>query len=117
MNYLPGFHQISREQYDAAPGIRNTEVGWAAKSLRHWAYYSANPPKSTDAKRDGQLIHRAILEPDVFDKTTIVLPADAPKHPTKAQINAKKPSQDSLDAIAWWHDFGVKNAGIRAYHC
>ncbi len=111
MIYEPGFYNLSRAEYDAAAGIRNTELGWAAKSMRHYAHYKQNPPHETEAKRDGQLIHRAILEPQWFEESTVVIPSDAPKKPTKAQINAKKPSPESVDAIAWWSDFGKKHAG------
>ncbi len=108
----PGFYPaMPREQYDAAPGIRNTELGWAAKSMAHYKLYKEQPPAETEAKRDGQLIHRAILEPEWFERSTVVIPADAPKKPTKTQLNAKKPSPESVEAIEWWRDFGVKHAG------
>lgn len=37
-----------------------------------------------------------------FAKRFPVLPADAPKRPTAAQRNAKKPSPESVAAVAWW---------------
>ena len=109
--YDPGFYNLGRAEYDAAAGIRNTELGWAAKSMRHYAHYKQFPPGETAAKRDGQLIHRAILEPEEFDKTTVVLPEDAPNRPSIRQREAKKPSPATIEAIAWWSDFGKKHAG------
>ena len=33
------------------------------------------------------------------------VPADAPKRPTKTQLNAKKPSPETLAQIDWWEEF------------
>lgn len=38
-------------------------------------------------------------------------PPGAPKRPTKAQLTAKKPSQESIDAIAYWKAWDAANPG------
>ena len=43
-----------------------------------------------------------------FRDRYVVIPADAPKRPSSAQLKAKKPSADTLDAIAYWSLFEGK---------
>ena len=59
----------------------------------------------------GRLVHLASLEPDRFHESIAKIPEDAPKKPTKAQINAKKPSLDTLQSIQFWTHFNETNAG------
>jgi hypothetical protein len=46
---------------------------------------------------------------DVFAKRYKPLPSTAPKKPDKKQRNAKKPSQETIDAIKWWDDWHAEN--------
>lgn len=69
------------------------------------------PLTDTKALADGRLIHRAILEPESYGQTTVVLPQDAPTKPTARQRNAKKPSPDTLTAIDWWDAWEREAAG------
>jgi len=51
----------------------------------------------------GTALHSYLLEGDAaFRKLFSVIPADAPKRPTKAQFVAKKPSVDTIAAIEYW---------------
>lgn len=61
--------------------------------------------------RTGTLIHTAVLEPHRIKETVAVLPEDAPKRPTSAQRNAKKPSPETLEAIRFWNDFNLATQG------
>jgi hypothetical protein len=81
------------------------------KSVGHFLYAKENPTEQTPAMARGSALHTLVLQPELFDGKYIMLPADAPKKPTKTQLNAKKPSQDTLDAIAWWQNFDTIRDG------
>ena len=59
----------------------------------------------------GSAFHTLVLEPELFDKEYIVESANAPKRPTETQRNAKKPSNQTLSAIAFWDSFDAKAKG------
>lgn len=59
----------------------------------------------------GRLVHLASLEPDRFHDSIAKIPEDAPKKPTKAQINAKKPALETIQSIQFWEHFTTTNAG------
>ena len=72
---------------------------------RYWAKHEdpdRKPFLPSDPMRQGSLVDCLITEPDEFGRRYIHLPADAPKRPTKTQRNAKKPSAETLEAIAYW---------------
>ena len=74
---------------------------------RYWAKHEdpdRRPFLPTDAMRQGSLVDCLITEPDEFARRYVHLPADAPKRPNKTQRNAKKPSAETLDAIAFWDE-------------
>jgi hypothetical protein len=74
------------------------------QSLAHYYHYCTAAPEDdeTPAKLFGKAYHSAILEPETFESRYMVLPPDAPRRPSRAQINAKKPSAATLDAIDFW---------------
>lgn len=84
------------------------------RSPAHFKHWCANPEddKQSPALTFGRALHCAVLEPEVFERTYIVLPADAPNYPTSRQWGAKKPSIDSLAAMDWWRQFEAENAGM-----
>lgn len=47
--------------------------------------------------------------PQVFAKRYKPLPEDAPRKPDKKQRNAKKPKQETIDAVKWWDDWHAEN--------
>lgn len=59
----------------------------------------------------GTMFHTAVLEPEQFAGTYAVEPPDAPRRPTERQINAKKPSDSTVEAIDYWNDWNAKNGG------
>ena len=66
----------------------------------------------TAAMIDGQLIDCLLFTPDEFESRFFVMPDDA-KKPTKAQINAAKPSPATLEQIERW-DALMQSVGGRA---
>ena len=60
---------------------------------------------STKAMDEGTLLDCILFEPESFQDRFFIMP-DHIKKPTSAQINAKKPSADTLEQIAVWD--GIK---------
>lgn len=56
----------------------------------------------TESQRFGKAFHAALLEPERFARDYFVLPTDAPKRPSVTQINAKKPSEETVEAVRYW---------------
>lgn len=61
----------------------------------------------------GSLVDSMYLTPKGFWDEYASVPRDAPRdvRSDKRIMMAKKPSQDSIDAMAWWADFDKKNYG------
>lgn len=76
----------------------------AEQSLAHYAHYCDGHDAETEGKRFGKAWHVALLEPERFGDCYRVLPADRPKD-LRYLRNAGKPSQATLDAIAWWDEW------------
>jgi exodeoxyribonuclease VIII len=76
-----------------------------ARTPAHAKYREEHPSESTEALRFGRLLHMALLEPDRFAKQARALPADAPRRPTDAQRNARRPSESTVRAIAFWDEW------------
>lgn len=83
------------------------------RSPAHFKHYAENPDddKTSAALTFGRALHCSVLEPDCFDARYSVLPEYAPRRPTQAQWHAKKPSDASKEAMAWWTEWNDRNAG------
>jgi hypothetical protein len=69
--------------------------------------------EDTPAFKFGRFFHTFALEgPDVVAQRYTMVPADAPKRPDKRQLAAKRPSDETLEAIGWWQNFAL-DAGTR----
>lgn len=91
------------EVYHASAGIGSTFIKKAAGSTILHAL--TDEFQESDAMRVGTAVHCAYLEPEKFSSSVIVLPDDAPKKPTSRQVNAKKPSPETVHAVAYWSAF------------
>lgn len=100
----------SGKEYFEIPRFSNSALTNFKRSPRHYLYHKKNPV-TTAAMTIGSAFHCYILENEHFEKRYISLPDDAPKRPTSAQINAKKPSADTIAQIQWWNEFQPKCKG------
>lgn len=113
----PGIYQgMSIDEYHGHTGsISKSGLDQIARSPAHYfAKYldvRDKPEGPTAAMKLGSAVHTMVLEPHQFDARYALAPADAPKRPTQAQLNAKNPSADSVRAIAFWQQFDLLTAG------
>lgn len=102
--------------YHAHRALSSTKIKTMATSTPRgfWARHvnpDAAPFEPTEAMRQGSLVDRLITEADSFHEFYVVVPADAPKKPTSTQLNAKKPSEATVEAIQFWDNFNASLKG------
>lgn len=103
--------RIERTEYTAIEALSFSGMKELDISPAAFAHWTVNPPKRTAALTLGLLTHCVLLEPQAVDQRYAVAPEDAPKRPTARQREAKKPSTDTLAAIAFWDEFEKAAAG------
>lgn len=120
---------VASTTYHGKPKARRGSVDYVVSSSSLRSVFSDCPSKwvtpykrldgseawyeqeETDATAWGNLLDTAVLTPEMLTERYVIVPDDAPKRPTKAQLNAKKNSPESAAAIAWWKDFDKANVG------
>lgn len=110
----PGiYYDLTFEQYQAIPAINKSGLDYVMISPAHYQAYLAEQKnrKETPALALGKAIHCRVLEAKEFEKRYICEPPDAPRRPTSSQINAKKPSPETIDQIKWWNEFDEQAQG------
>ena len=111
-----GFIDCTNDEYHSSPGVSKSHLDSIAdlSPLHYWHKY-INPERErqapTEAMEIGTAIHSAILEPDLFVTDFVRAPDDAPKRPTQRQMEAKKPSGDTILAREWWEGFDKEHQG------
>lgn len=70
------------------------------------------PPTSDMAW--GSLVDLMWLTPEDWDDHVVLIPKDAPKKPTKTQIESPRPTAIALERINWWQAFDKKCFGKMA---
>lgn len=106
----------SIEAYHATDAVSKSKLDVFLSSPRlyhklHVARTLAKPAPS-DAFVIGNAVDAWAIEGEAaFRARYAEVPADAPKRPTARQINAKKPSPESLAAIEFWRNFEAASAG------
>jgi len=93
------------------PGLNQSKARALLSSPARFRWECDNPKAQTPDMLEGTLAHVFVLEPDSFADRFVTVPEDAPDKPTSRQINAKKPSEDTLKAIEWWAKFNEAAAG------
>lgn len=109
-----GIHHLLDERvYRNDPAIAISDLKEMSLSPLHfWSKkFGGYRAEQTEAQEIGTLTHLSVLEPEEYARKTVLKPADAPRKPTDAQRNAKKPSEDTIAAIKWWDDWSAVNAG------
>jgi len=116
MNDSPvALNKLSNAEYHALDYVSKSHLDLVDKSPFHYWDRFINPdsviPEPTKQMIIGSALHALVLEPDVFKTEFIVEAVNTPKRPTATQRNAKKPSSQTLDAIAYWDEFDEKAKG------
>jgi len=106
------YDNIQADDYHRIFGLTKSGLMEIRKSPAHfWHWMNSPAAESTRAMNIGTACHTLVFEPHKWNEEISVIPADAPKKPTKAQLEAKKPSEDTLAAIKWWEDFRSTSKG------
>lgn len=112
--FVPGVytrHELANADYHAIDALSASGTKRIMQSPMHYRYDREHPTEPTDAMLIGTALHCAVLEPERFADDVIVIPGDAPRRPAARSVNAKKPSVETLDALAFWRDFDGRAAG------
>jgi len=107
-----GIHPLLDERvYRNDPAIAVSDLKEMNLSPAHFysKKFGGYRTEQTHAQYIGTLTHLSVLEPDVYHKKVVLDPPDAPRKPTSAQLNAKKPSEETIAAIKWWDDWNKEN--------
>lgn len=109
-NLQPGIYQgIHHTIYNELPAVRN---GYLKKLSQCPANVLVEDDEESKALIFGRAGHSLVLEGvRAFEAEFIVTPENAPKRPTSAQINAKRPSPETLYAIDFWNAFNAQAQG------
>lgn len=104
--------RMSNDEYHACPEFSSSQLKDILRSCAH--FYSNNILKENERESKkhldfGTLAHTLFLEPEQFENEFIVLPEDAPRKPTETMLNAKKPSQETVEKIEWWDRFDAEH--------
>jgi hypothetical protein len=110
--YPSVIHDLDATTYHRHPAVSKHGLDDFRRAPAYYDWKRRNPTETTSpALLFGSLYHTALLEPELLPILYSSVPDDAPKRPSSIQRNAKKPSIETLEAIAWWDAFNACNAG------
>lgn len=107
----PGIYEMSNRDYRAAPGFHFSGLKEFLRSPAHYWHYKQFGRVATEDMKKGTALHTAVLEPQKFAEEIAIAPTDGPKKPTKAQLNAEKPSKKARASIMFWEEFEANSIG------
>lgn len=87
-----------------------TKLKHLAHSPRALWLYMEGSTKPTKAMDEGRLLDVLLFTPELFEEQFYLMPTNA-KKPTAAQLNAKKPSDDTLEQIERWREIEAESEG------
>jgi len=107
--------ELTNQQYHAdRTAVSKTWLDFIERSPAHLkAYLDGDIKFSSRSLNVGTMAHELILEEDLFLSKYVMLP-EGIKRPTKAQYNAKKPSDKTIQLIQWWDEWEAENQGKEA---
>ena len=82
--------------------------------IHYWAKYLSPDRPTEESKKHfvlGSITNDVLLQQHLLDDQYCIVPDNAPRRPSSAQVGAKKPSDETLAAIAWWDEFNAKVGG------
>lgn len=104
-------HGVDAAEYHRTMGLTKSGLLELRRSPAHyWEWLNSPPTESSQAMNLGTATHTLLFEPELWATDIAILPDNAPKKPDKRQLNAKKPSEETLNAIKWWEAFEAENA-------
>jgi hypothetical protein len=103
---------MTPEEYHSHPAWSSSKKKAAATKtmLSYWAEHEdpmRMPRVPNESMLRGSMVDAFLTQHDQFHEQYFMLPADAPKKPTKTQLNAKKPSPETLIQIEYWERVGA----------
>ncbi|RZG72443.1 PD-(D/E)XK nuclease-like domain-containing protein [Acinetobacter sp. WCHAc060025] len=104
--------KMSNDEYHSRPEFSSSQLKDMLRSAAHFHSHNIIKEHEKETKKHldfGTLAHTLFLEPEQFNNEFVVFPDDAPRPPTDAMINAKKPSEDSIARVEWWNAFNAEN--------
>jgi len=102
---------MPENEYHARPEVSKHDLDMIRRAPLLYQYKKANPEPPDDEMNFGSLVHLALLQPHLLESSVAFLPDDAPNRVSDRNRNAKKPSDATLAAIAWWDEWNEANAG------
>ena len=110
--FAPGRHDdLAEQEYRRIAAMSYSGAKVMLRSPLHYITNIRTPKPPTIEMQGGTATHLALMEPARFASEVVVLPDDAPRRPTSVQINAKKPSPETLEAIHWWFQWDAGTEG------
>lgn len=103
------YHNQKAERGTATFAMSPSQLKEFSRCPQRWVNKYESP--SSEAKEWGLLLDCLLLTPQHFETRYVVVPADAPKRPSKSQLRAKKPSKETVAAIEWWAEFNQSHPG------